>query len=272
MQSHIANASTQYGRADLSNHLEAALAESKDANHSLTSTFVLSALNWIPYFGSEIKGARHFLAMRLLRQLKASNFSMLSMNYRVPTATENSQIQVSKNFNCRVVASSAVSQKLERPVGDLFGPVGRERASFNNKLAHSVHDLNIMRDALTVGRSILGDGGTSTVLVLPENNAEMRDQGAILSYSLMSVHGTAFSVLQSGHSYSHDLSSPLDVPLSPGAKEYFEADGVTQGWRSVNLPEISNGRLPRPRLCSRSRRVYRSTTSLHLMSRPWPRC
>jgi hypothetical protein len=236
VQSHIANASTQYGRADLSNHLEAALAESKDANHSLTSTFVLSALNWIPYFGSEIKGASTLFGDA--STTATQGIKLLDALDELQSSDSHGKLSNSslEELQSRVVASSAVLQKLERPVGDLFGPVGRERASFNKKLAHSVHDLNIMGDALTVGRSILGDGGTSTVLVLPENNAEMRDQGAILSYSLMSVHGTTFSVLQSGHSYSHDLSSPLDVPLSPGAKEYFEADGVNQGWRSVNLP------------------------------------
>jgi len=236
VEGHIASASTQQGRQDLGNHLVAAFDESKAANQSLTSTFVLSAVKWVPYFGSEIEGASTLFsdasttATQGIKLIDALNkFQDADSQHKL----SNASLEVLQG---KVEASAAALQELERPVGDLFGPVGRERSSFNMKLSHAVHELNVVRDALTVGRSIMGEGGTATVLVLPENNAEMRDQGSILSYSLMSVHGTTFSVLQSGHSYSHDLSSPLDVPLSPGAKEYFEADGVNQGWRSVNLP------------------------------------
>ena len=236
VEDHMVSASTQSGRRDLGSHLKAAYVESQDANHSLSSTFVLRVVQLIPYFGSEIKGASTLFkdasttAVQGLKLLNAlDQFQSVDSHERL----SNTSI---KDLQRKVVDSASALKALELPVGDLFGPVGHERMSFDRKLAHAIHELDIVREALTVGRSIFGDGGSSNVLILPENNAEMRDQGAILSYSLLSIHGTKFSVLQSGHSYSHDLSVPLEVSLSPGAKEYFQADGVNQTWRSVNLP------------------------------------
>ncbi len=89
---------------------------------------------------------------------------------------------------------------------------------------------------LVVVKSLLGNGGTSTALVsarksstalvLPENNAEMRDQGAILSYSLMHIHGSSFTVVQSGTDANINLSTPLSVPSSAGTRKWFYGHGV----------------------------------------------
>ena len=235
VEDHLSSSSTQIGRRNLSKYLEAALNESRAASHSLTSTFVLSAAKWIPYFGSEIKGTSRLFSDASTSATQGIEIvDALNQFHGSGSHDQLSDMSLEK-LQDRIETSISVLEKLERPVGDLFGPVAHERASFDTKLSHAVHELNIVRDAITVGRSILGEGGTSTVLVLPENNAEMRDQGAILSYNLLGIHGTTFSLLQSGHSYSHNLSSPLHVFQSPGSKEYFGVDGPSQIWQSVNL-------------------------------------
>ena len=62
VQRHLSSAATKSGRTDLESHLEAALSESQAAKSSLTSTAVLGATQWIPYFGGEIKGASTLFA------------------------------------------------------------------------------------------------------------------------------------------------------------------------------------------------------------------
>ena len=236
VQRHLSSAATKSGRTDLESHLEVALSESQAAKSSLTSTVVLGVTQWIPYFGGEIKGAS-----TLFTDASSSASSGLDILHALDTfqasdASGNISNASLVALQLKVARATSTIALLDRPVGSLFGPVGRERAAFDEKVARAVSELTNVSDALSVGRSLLGSGGTSTILVLPENNAEMRDQGAILSYSLLRVHGTSISVVRSGHSYSLNLASPISVPASPGTKAFFYGAGANQIWQSVNSP------------------------------------
>lgn len=236
VQSHMSSVATNSGRADLESHLEKAFSQSQAAKSTLTSTIVLGAVQWVPYFGSEIAGAKDLFVdassaassgvaiIRALDSFQASDSAGKISNASLVTLQRTVAHEIS------TIAS------LDRPVGTLFGPIGRERAAFNVKVSRAVNALTNVSDALRVGRSLLGDGGTSTVLVLPENNAEMRDQGAILSYSLLRIHGTLISAERSGHSYDLNLSSPISVPASLGTRTFFYGNGANQIWQSVNSP------------------------------------
>ena len=108
---------------------------------------------------------------------------------------------------------------------------------FDLKVSRVLRALTNADNGITVASSLFGSGGTSTVLVLPENNAEMRDQGAILSYSLMRIHGSSFSVLQSGTVTNVNPTSAVDVQSSLGIGVYFYGtNGANQIFQSVNGP------------------------------------
>jgi hypothetical protein len=236
VQRNLLSASTRAGRADLESHLELARADSEAASSALMSTGVLRVVQWIPYLGGEVRGAS-----TLFQDASTASTSGISILRALDTFQQHDaggsiSIGSLTTLQGKVASAAATLATLERPVGDLFGPVGHERAVFNRKVSRAVASLTDVTDALTVGRSIFGNGGTSTVLVLPENNAEMRDQGAILSYSLLRVHGTTISVGASGHSYDLNLPSPVDVRSSPGTRAYFYPDGAASNWRIVNAP------------------------------------
>jgi hypothetical protein len=236
VQSHLSSAATRAGRTDLESHLEAALSESQAAKSSLTATVVLGVTQWIPYFGAEIKGASALFADATISASSGLGILHALDTFQASDASGNISNVSLVTLQRKVADATSTIASLDRPVGSLFGPVGRERVAFDKKVAHAVHELTNVSDALSVGRSLLGNGGTSTILVLPENNAEMRDQGAILSYSLLRVHGTSISVVRSGHSYSLNLASPINVPASPGTKAFFYRSGANQIWQSVNSP------------------------------------
>jgi hypothetical protein len=234
VQSHLTNASTISGRTDLESHLEVALSQSRAANNSLMSTGVLDVAQWIPYFGNEIKGAR-----TLFVDASTAATNGLDILHSLDTFQASDAGGIISNGSItalqrEVAAATSRISSLDRPVGDLFGPVGHERAVFNDKVTRAVSELLNVSDGLIVGRSLLGNGGTSTILVLPENNAEMRDQGTILSYSLMSTHGSSFTVLRSGSVADINLATPVNVPASPGTKTFFYGDGANQIFQSVN--------------------------------------
>jgi hypothetical protein len=191
-------------------------------------------MKWIPYIGNDVRGASSLFSDA--SSAASEGLSMLRALDAFQRADANGAISTSSLTKLRsVVAKATVDvRSLDRPVGSLFGPVGHERATFDLKVEKAARELRNVDDGLTVGRSLLGNGGTSSVLVLPENNAEMRNQGAILSYSLLRVHNTAISVERSGHSYDLNLAAPVNVPLSPGAMKYLLINEPNQIWQSVN--------------------------------------
>ena len=70
--------------------------------------------------------------------------------------------------------------------------------------------------------------------MLGENDAEMRDQGAILSYGLLrSVDGQE-QVLRSGSTDHIQPPGPVEVPASAGTKATFYGNGANRIWQSIN--------------------------------------
>lgn len=234
VQRNLSSASTTSGRANLEAHLETALSESQAANNSLTSTVVLSAARWIPYFGEEIKGAQSLFTDASTAATNGLNILHALDTFQSSDAGGDISRVSLTALQREVAAATSNITSLNRPVGSLFGPVGHERAVFNEKMARAASEMKNVGDGLSVGRELLGIGKTSTILVLPENNAEMRDQGAILSYSLVQTHDASFTVLRSGSVESINLTSPLDVPASPGTKYFFYPSGANQIYQSVN--------------------------------------
>jgi hypothetical protein len=234
VEQNISSVSSAPGRAALEAHLQDALLSSHEANSSLKSTIVLSALQWVPYFGNEIRGASSLISDA--SSAAVDGLTMIRALDAFQRADAKGTITTKSLARLQTVVATASTnvRTLKRPVGSLFGPVGRERVAFNQKVRKAAKELSNVNAGLTVGRSLLGDGGTSSVLVLPENNAEMRNQGSILSYSLLRIHNTDISVVRSGHSYDLNLPSPLKVPISPGAKQYLLVNEPNQIWQSVN--------------------------------------
>ena len=234
VQRNLSSASTTSGRANLESHLDAALRESQAANNSLTSTAVLGAVEWIPYLGGEIKGASTLFTDAA--SAASSGLNILHALDRFQASVAHGDISNVSLISLQreVAAATKKIASLDRPVGSLFSTVARERTSFDEKVARAVRELTNVSNGLSIGRSLLGNGGSSTVLVLPENNAEMRDQGAVLSYSLVRLHGASLSVLRSGTVADINLTSPLNVSAGAGTKAFFYGDGANEIYQSVN--------------------------------------
>lgn len=236
VQQNLSRATSASGRLTLEARLRSARSESVNANNALYSTEVLHALSWVPFVGDEINGASTLFHDSALAA--TSGLNILHSVDALQTRDTNGNISNTSLIALQKSVSLARSTfaTLQRPIGHLFGPVGHERAVFDQKVSRVRTALTNAENGLTVARSLFGNGATSTILVLPENNAEMRDQGTILTYSLMRVSGSYITVLHSGSVDNINLTHPLNVPSSPGTRTWFYLDGANEIFQSVNAP------------------------------------
>ncbi len=233
VEHHLSLAESSGGRDDLQQHLKAAEIQLTAAKSSFATLGVLPMLRFVPYFGADVSGTQQLLsdalaATRTGERLVTVVSKEVAQGPKV--ALTSSRLQ---QLGAEIDASVRTLASLDRPQGSLYGPVGSNRASFNAKVTKLVSTLQKASDGVELARSIFATPH-SKVLVLPENNAEMREQGAILSYTLLSVAGTDVREIASGPASSVVAPAPVSVPASAGTKYFFYGNGANQDLRFVN--------------------------------------
>jgi len=89
-------------------------------------------------------------------------------------------------------------------------------------------------DALGAARTFLGSGGSRRYLVALQNNAEMRDQGIVLSYVPLAVRDGRLSFDKGGSTNDLPLDRPAPTPVPEGTQAVFGPARPTQRWTAVN--------------------------------------
>ena len=121
-----------------------------------------------------------------------------------------------------------------RSADGLFGPIHKARVALNEQVAVVNGLLRDGTNALTFAQSFLGADGPRTYFVAGLNNSEMRDQGAVLSWSLLHVNHGVFTMSNASSVGTISLAQPA-VPISdPGTKTVFGPLEPTRIWQSVN--------------------------------------
>jgi len=118
--------------------------------------------------------------------------------------------------------------------GGLWGPLGDARRQFDEVAASSARRLSEGAEALGALRTFLGSGGSRRYLIAAQNNAEMRDQGAVLSYVAVSLRDGRMSIERQGSVGDLTLTAPTATPVPRGTQEVFGSLRPTQTWQSVN--------------------------------------
>ena len=118
--------------------------------------------------------------------------------------------------------------------GRLWGPLGDARRQFDDVAASTSRRLTEGAEALGAARTFLGAGGPRRYLVVAQNNAEMRDQGAVLSYVLITFDNGRMARERQGSVADLTLTAPTSTPVPPGTQEVFGSIAPTQTWQSVN--------------------------------------
>ncbi len=245
---HPAVLNTADGRATTTQQLAFAVDEVGVARRIVDSSFPLKLARFIPVLSGQRSG--------LLRLVDDSRTAVTTGHDLVAEADR--LVAQGKVNGARIpVGSLAIFEndlrnagstfaRLDRPRRGLLGPLGRARRQFNALAATTSKRLLNDADAVRVGQQLLGAGGVRHYFVALENDAEMRDQGAILSYALLTVdnghvqvtdHGSILTPIQipgKGVSKTLLLKSPAPTVIPAGTASVFGSIFPTQTWQSVN--------------------------------------
>ena len=130
-------------------------------------------------------------------------------------------------------AGDLVGRRATSPAG-LWGPLGDARREFDDVAGSSSRRLMGAAEAVGAARTFVGGGGPRRYLVAVQNNAEMRDQGAVLSYVQVNFAEGRMSFEKRGSIGDLQLTAPTATPVPEGTQQVFGSLRPTQTWQSVN--------------------------------------
>jgi hypothetical protein len=246
--SHPAVLNTGEGRSATTQQLAFGVDEVAVARRIVEGSFPLKLARLIPVVSTQRSG--------LLRLVDDSGTALTTGHALVVEAdrlvaqgkVNGAQVPVGSLavFETDLRKAGATISTLKRSGAGLLGPVGRARSQFNTLAGDTGTRLLNDADALGVGQRLLGAGGVRHYFIALQNDAEMRDQGAILSYALLTIdkghvevteHGPILTPIQvpgKGVSTPLLLTTPAPTAIPPGTAVVFGGIMPTQTWTSVN--------------------------------------
>jgi Protein of unknown function (DUF4012) len=236
------------GRANSTQQLGYAIDDVAIARQTILGSLPLKLARFIPIASDQRSG--------LLRLVDDSNTALTTGDNLIAQANQlvtqgkvsGAQVPLASlaTFGTDVQSAGTTIAALDRSGRGLLGPLHRARSQFNTLAQNTGARLLNDADALSVGRTLLGAGGVRHYFMALENNAEMRDQGSVLSYALLTVdkghievtqHGPILTPIQvpgEGASNGLLLKSPAPVAIPAGTSSVFGFIRPTETWQSVN--------------------------------------
>jgi Protein of unknown function (DUF4012) len=240
--------STSAGRAATTQQLANAIDDVTSARQTIVSSLPLDLARFLPVASTQRSG--------LLRLVDDSATALATGDNLITQADQvvaHGQVNGARvplaslaTFEADVRAAGTTIAGLDRSGRGLVGPLHRARSQFDTLAGSTGTRLRNDADALEVGQALLGAGGVRRYFVALENNAEMRDQGTILSYAVITVDQghiqvtaqgpilTPIQVPGQGVSDALTLKSPAPVAIPAGTSSVFGFIAPTQTWQSVN--------------------------------------
>ena len=227
---------TPEGRAGSLHALDGALASVRGANRQLRRSAALAVVGALPGLRPQRAGL-----IRLVDDaetaVSASRALLVRLDELAPTARIRDGVVPLPELRGLEEAAESAAGKLSRLVdhgGALWGDLGRSRRRFDQIIGVAADRLASGADAIRAARGFLGEGGDRRYLVAVQNNAEMRDQGMVLSYVAVSFSGGRLGFGADGSVDALALATAVPTPLPPGTSEVFGPLEPTRLWQSVN--------------------------------------
>ena len=131
-------------------------------------------------------------------------------------------------------STGATFNGLVRSADGLWGPLADARRRLDDLARDGSDRLLGSADAIVAGLTFAGAGADRRYFVAVLNNAEMRDQGAVLQYVITKFTSSRLSFDRSGSVGDLPLDRPAPTPIPPGTETVFGPLRPTQVWQSVN--------------------------------------
>jgi hypothetical protein len=138
--------------------------------------------------------------VRLVEDVRTTAATGATLLQRVDSLVAESMAPQCRSAHCSrcnnsVADATTTISSLNRPAGGLIAPLGTARRDFDEEIEKTIHDLGRGDRTLSYVLSFLGADGARTYLIAGEINAEMRDQGDVVS---LATHACAVRGLRSG--------------------------------------------------------------------------
>lgn len=225
------------GRAGVTSRLDAAAGRIAEARTRLTSSRALGLVRHLPGAGRqhqalaqmiEDAGTVTEIGRDLISTVDDLAAASLVSEGRVPVEALGTLARATGEAG-RSLGS------LQRSGAGLIAPLGDARAELNALSADLAERLGGGADAIEASLSFMGQAGPRRYLLALHNNAEMRNQGAVLSYATVGLDRGRLSFgADSGSISELSLDEPVATPLPPGTAEVFGSINPTTLWQSVN--------------------------------------
>ncbi len=227
---------TAEGRAASLAQVDGAVAAIADARARVAGSPVLSLIGAVPV----VRGQRAGF-LRLIDDSAAAAAAGRQLLAAVDSLAERTKVRDGAlpldglaELQQQVKATGDAIGSRARAPGGLWGPLGDARRQFDQVAASSGRRLTEGADALGAARTFLGAGGDRKYLVALQNNAEMRDQGIVLSYVPLSFTGGRLVIGKGGSTNDIPLDRAAPTVLPDGTREVFGPARPTQRWTAVN--------------------------------------
>jgi hypothetical protein len=116
-----------------------------------------------------------------------------------------------------------------------WGPLGHATTDLDRLLVETQGRLAHGAGVMKVAADLLGAQGPKRVFIALLNNAEMRDQGMVLSYAVVETADGGFRVTRSGSVLDIPVAHAVpDPPLPAGTQKIFGSLQPNHVWQSVN--------------------------------------
>jgi hypothetical protein len=222
------------GRAKLASDIKTVEADADNASSILQGSVGMWVFRYIPYVNDQPNGIVNLVDD--VRTTAATGSTLLQRVNTLVAQSSGTTVSLSalRSLQHSVADATTTMSSLNRPAGGLIGPIGAARRDFDVQIEKITNDLDRGDRTLSFALPFLGEDGARTYLIAGENNAEMRDQGEVLSLALMHAQKGTFDVDVTGSVDNIEPSQAVNVPMPAGTQAVFGGYRPTSIWQSVN--------------------------------------
>jgi len=213
-----------------------AQAQLASARHRLGRSPVLWVAQFVPFLRRQRAGL-----LDLVDDARRASATVTALIDRVQSLPDQGQLRDGTipldslpRISAETGQAAQVFEKMQRSADGLWGPLGSARRRLDEVAGTASTNLGQASDALGATHGFFGGDGERRYLLAIENNSEMRDQGAVLSYGVLHFAGGRFEFEHQGSVGEIQLGEPAPTPIPPGTEEVFGAVRPTVLWESVN--------------------------------------
>ena len=227
---------TPSGRALLANRLVVLSQNIDNANTGLQKSWSLDVLKHIPFVSNEVSGLTQSVS-----DLDSILIQGQLLLWKVDQAANSGgvdsiNIPAVRAASSQFQSSAKVLSALLRPDAGMWGPSKTVRDRLNKEIVQLVRTLRNGSKGMNFALDVLGADGPRTYFLAGLNNAEMRDQGMVLSYAVLNAANGHFRISAAQSVNALSLSKPAVRLADPGTEKIFGPLLPTQLWPSVNAP------------------------------------